>query len=86
MKDSISIEELETHATDKAAFVRYLLRLGIGKNGAFKSMAEMARDLGVSDGYIRQVKYRKIHTGSYKVHRDSYVEGVLRLWPKRMPV
>ena len=78
--ESISAEELKTHITDRAAHIRYLLRLGIGKNGAFKSMAEMARDLGVSDGFIRQIKHRKIHTRSYKVSRPNYVKGVLQLW------
>ena len=78
--ESISARELKSHMTDRAAHIRYLLRLGIGENGAFKSMAEMARDLGVSDGFIRQIKHRKIHTRSYKVSRPNYVKGVLRLW------
>ena len=56
--ESISVKELKTHITDRAAHIRYLLRLGIGKNGAFKSMAEMANDLGVSNGYVRGIKYR----------------------------
>ena len=47
--------------TDKRAYVLYLLRLGIGKRKAFKSMAEMARDLGVPSGYIRQIKNRNIN-------------------------
>ena len=78
--ESISARELKSHMTDRAAHIRYLLRLGIGENGAFKSMAEMARDLGVSDGYIRQVKHRKVYTRSYKVSRIGYVKGVLQLW------
>ena len=41
--ESISVEELKTHVNDQGAHIRYLLRLGVGKNGAFKSMAEMAR-------------------------------------------
>jgi hypothetical protein len=75
MKNSISLDELKTHMHDKEAHIRYLLRIG-----AFKSMAAMARDLGVTDGYIRQIKHRKIHTRSYKVSRPNYVKGVLQLW------
>ena len=58
MENSITLDELKTHRHDKEAYVLYLLRLGIGKNGAFKSMAAMARDMGVDSGYIRQIKNR----------------------------
>ena len=73
--ESISIEELKTHINDQGAHIRYLLRVG-----AFKSMAEMAKDLGVTDGYIRQIKHRKIYPRSHKVSRVGYVKGVLQLW------
>ena len=59
--DSISAKELRSFMTDKKAYVLYLLRLGTGKRKAFKSMAEMARDLGVPSGYIRQIKNRNIN-------------------------
>ena len=53
MPTSISLDELKTHRHDKEAHVLYLLRVG-----AFKSMAAMARDMGVENGYIRQIKNR----------------------------
>ena len=53
MENSISLDELKTHRHDKEAHVLYLLRVG-----AFKSMAAMARDMGVENGYIRQIKNR----------------------------
>jgi len=92
MENSISAAELKTHINDRAAHIRYLLRLGIGKDeegkdGAFKSMAEMAKDLGVTDGYIRQIKHRGIHKRSTPMLGSDYTRGVLRLWnAKGMPV
>ena len=52
--NSISLAELKTHASDREAHVLYLLRVG-----AFKSIAAMARDMGVDSGYIRQIKNRE---------------------------
>ena len=80
--ESISISELKSCMTDKAAYIRYLLRLGIGKNGAFESMSAMSKDIGVASGYIRQVKHRTIHKRGQQVHRPNYVKGVLQLWAK----
>ena len=75
VEKSISLEELKTHVNNREAHILYLLRIN-----AFKSMAAMAADMGVTDGYIRQVKYRAIYKQSYKVHRPNYVKGVLGLW------
>ena len=91
MENSISLEGLKTHFTNKSAHILYLLRLGIGEDGAFKSMAEMAKDMGVTDGYIRQVKYRKIHIQPCEMYRAGYAERILQLWgvgidSKRMPL
>ena len=80
--ESISARELKTHMTNRDAHIRYLLRLGIGKNGAFKSMSAMAKDMGVTSGYIRQIKHRSIHKRGEQVHRPNYVKGVLQLWTK----
>ena len=62
MENSISAEELKTHIDDKEAHVLYLLRVG-----AFKSMAAMARDMGVESGYIRQIKNRAKNKRSEKM-------------------
>ena len=86
MENSISLKELKTHFVDQGAHILYLLRLGIGKNGVFKSMSEMSKDIGVTDGYIRQIKHRAIHKRSYKVHRANYVEGILQMWTKGMSI
>ena len=75
MDNSISIKELKTHITDREAHIRYLLRVG-----AFKSMAAMAEDMGVTDGYIRQIKHRSIHKRSRGMHRPGYVKRILQLW------
>ena len=80
--DSISAKELRSFMTDKSSYILYLLRLGIGEEGAFKSMVEMAEDLGVSSGYIRQVKHRMIHKRTKLVHQPDYVKGVLQLWAR----
>ena len=40
--------------------IRYLLRLNKGKNKPFKTIADMARDLGVKAAWIRSIKHRGI--------------------------
>ena len=67
VEKSISLEEFKTHVNDREAHVLYLLRLGIGKKGIFKSMAAMARDMGVENGYIRQIKNRAKNKRSKKM-------------------
>ena len=86
MEKSISLEELKTHVDNREAHILYLLRIN-----AFKSMAAMAADMGVTDGYIRQVKYRKIHIQPCEMYRAGYAERILQLWgvgidSKRMPL
>ena len=71
----ISTKEIDDFKTDKGAYIRFLLRVG-----AFETMAEMAEDMGVTDGYIRQVKHRAIHGRSNSVSRTDYARRVLRLW------
>ena len=51
--ESVTISELNEFKDNLSAYIRYLLRVG-----AFKTMADMARDLGVSDSYIRVIKHR----------------------------
>ena len=75
MDNSISMEELKTHMVDREAHILYLLRIK-----AFKSMAAMAEDMGVTDGYIRQVKHRGIHKRPERMHRPGYVKRILQLW------
>ena len=72
---SISLEELKTHRDDKEAHVLYMLRVG-----AFKSMAALARDLGVKNDYIRQVKFRKIINRPNSAKSVGYAKAVQRLW------
>lgn len=62
MDNCISVKELNSFKTDKGAYIRFLLKIE-----AFETMAEMAEDMGVTDGYIRQVKHRAIHGRSKKV-------------------
>ena len=50
---STTIEELKSYENDFEAYVLYLLRIK-----AFKTMADMARDMGVKAGTIRQIKRR----------------------------
>ena len=54
LMDSITISELNAFKDDLPAYIRYLLRVG-----AFKTMADMARDLGVKNERVRQAKYRE---------------------------
>ena len=74
----ISTKEIDDFKTDKGAYIRFLLRVG-----AFETMAEMAEDMGVTDGYIRQVKHRMIHKRIKLVHQSDYVKGVLQLWANK---
>ena len=53
--ESVTISELNEFKDNLSAYIRYLLRVG-----AFKTMADMARDLGVPDGNIRQLKRGRI--------------------------
>ena len=53
LMDSITISELNEFKDNLAAYIRYLLRVG-----AFKTMADMARDLGTTPEYVRLVKNR----------------------------
>ena len=75
MDNRISTKEINNFKTDKGAYIRFLLRME-----AFDSMAEMARDMGVTNGYIRQVKHRAIHGRSNPVPRTDYTRRVLRIW------
>jgi len=50
---SVTISELNEFKDNLAAYIRYLLRVG-----AFKTMADMARDLGTTPEYVRLVKNR----------------------------
>ena len=49
----VTIDELKYFQRNLPAYVRYLLRIK-----AYKSQADMGRDLGVKDGTIRQIKRR----------------------------
>ena len=53
LMDSVTISELNEFKDNLAAYIRYLLRVG-----AFKTMADMARDLGTTPEYVRLVKNR----------------------------
>ena len=80
--NSISIDELATHRDDKEAHVLYMLRVG-----AFKTMAAMAKDMGVGDEYIRQVKFRAVLKRPNSVQSIGYAERVQSVWcPGRVPV
>ena len=52
-KKSVTVGEIKALAKSIPAYIRYLLRLDV-----YESMAEMANDLGVSNGYVRGIKYR----------------------------
>jgi len=52
-------------------YVEYLLRLG-----AFKTMSELARDMGVPNGYVRQIKNRATVRGSERVRVSNGVQRV----------
>ena len=75
MKASADLDDLKTYTTDKNAYILYLLRVG-----AFKTMSELAEDMGVSNGWIRQIKHRAIYKRSNTMLRSDYTRGVLRLW------
>ena len=82
VEKSISLEELKTHVNNRENHILYLLRIN-----AFKSMAAMAADMGVTDGYIRQVKHRATYKRPGKVYRSGYAQRVLQLWgTKTMPM
>jgi len=82
MENSIGLEELKTHRHDKEAHVLYLLRVG-----AFKSMAAMAKDMGVGDEYIRQIKFRALLKRPDPVQSVGYAKRVQSLWsPGKVPV
>ena len=82
MENSISLEELKTHIDDREAHILYLLRVG-----AFKSMAAMARDMGVTDGWIRQIKHRRVYKQPSAMYCSNYVERMLQIWcPGKMPM
>ena len=51
--DSVTISELNAFKDDTAGYIRYLLRID-----AYKVMADMSRDLGVSDSYVRVIKHK----------------------------
>ena len=53
LMDSITISELNAFKDDTAGYIRYLLRID-----AYKVMADMSRDLGVSDSYVRVIKHK----------------------------
>ena len=50
---SVTISELNEFRDDTAGYIRYLLRID-----AYKVMADMSRDLGVSDSYVRVIKHK----------------------------
>lgn len=54
--NAITADELRTFRYDTSAYIRYLLRIG-----TYNKMADMARDLGVKNGRIRQIKYREVN-------------------------
>ena len=53
MGNEITAAELNNFKSDTSGYISYLLRVD-----AFKTMADMARDLGVEQGRIRQIKNR----------------------------
>ena len=50
---SVTVDELKNLQKSIPAYIEYLLRLDV-----YDTMSEMARDLGVTDGYVRKVKHR----------------------------
>ena len=52
----VTVDELKKLQKSIPAYVKYLLRLDV-----YDTMSEMARDLGVSDGYVRKIRYRETH-------------------------
>ena len=53
VENFVTVDQLTAFKNDLSGYVEYLLRVK-----AFKSMAAMAKDLGVASGYIRQIKRR----------------------------